>query len=246
MKTIVIALAAVAGCSFGLTPTAEAQTSSTAPAEETASSSLMLQKPAAQVTNAAPDQQPSALQSVSMFAVSPPKPHTFQQHDLVQIIVRETSQAKSTADLNAKKDASIDAKVPKWPNFNLADLVNFQLHGGSNTNNPEAQVEATKDFKGQGDYQRKDDLTARLTAEVIEVLPNGNLVLEARTQIKTDEEIQSMKATGICRPDDITAANTILSNQIHDLCIEKMHEGELREASRKGIIAKILDTIFAF
>ena len=85
-----------------------------------------------------------------------------------------------------------------------------------------------------------------MTAEIIEVQPNGNLVLEARTYIKTDKEEQSIKATGICRATDITAANTILSNQLHDLTIEKMHKGELHQAGQKGIIAKVLETVFAF
>ena len=107
-------------------------------------------------------------------------------------------------------------------------------------------MDFNKDFEGEADYERRDDLTARLTAEVIEVLPNGHLVLEARTDIQTDDEVATMKVTGICRPDDVSLANTILSNQIHDLKIEKMHKGELRNATQKGIIAKVLDFIFAF
>ena len=78
------------------------------------------------------------------------------------------------------------------------------------------------------------------------LLPNGNLVLEARTHIKTDREEQIMKVTGVCRPQDVTASNTVLSNQIHNLRIEKMHKGELPRSTEKGIIAKALETIFAF
>ena len=81
---------------------------------------------------------------------------------------------------------------------------------------------------------------------MIEVLPNGNLVLEARTFIRNDEEELTINVTGTCRPQDITLANTILSNQIHDLRIEKNHEGELKKANEKGIIAKVLDAIFAY
>jgi flagellar L-ring protein precursor FlgH len=225
--------------------TAAQQGRNVAPSEESASSSLLVNTPPSVPSNMPPENV-TALRAVSLFAVAAPKPRTFQVHDLVQIIVRETSQAKSSQDLTAKKDNKLDAKVSKWPSFTLQDLLNFRLKGGANENNPEAQLEFTKEFKGQGDYERKDDLTARLSAEIIEVLPNGNLVLEARTSIKTDDEVQSMKATGICRPNDITAANTILSNQIHDLTIEKIHKGELRQANEKGVIAKVLDIIFAF
>ena len=52
--------------------------------------------------------------------------------------------------------------------------------------------------------------------------------------------------TGICRPEDVSPANTILSNQIHDLEVEKIHKGELKKANEKGIISKFLDFLFAF
>jgi flagellar L-ring protein FlgH len=209
--------------------------------DEAPSSSLLATTP--MILPSDPKEDPHALRAVSMFAVTPPKPRTYELHDLVQIIVRETSKAKSESELNTEKEYKLDGKVPSWTNLgDLLDLIRT-TNGGQT---PAWQVEFDKQFDGSGDYERKDDLTARITAEVIEVLPNGNLVLEARTHIKTDDEAQTMKVTGICRPEDITAANTILSNQIHDLMIEKMHEGELRKSSEKGIISKVLDTIFAF
>ena len=81
---------------------------------------------------------------------------------------------------------------------------------------------------------------------MIEVLPNGNLVLESRTFIKTDAEEATIKVTGVCRAEDVTAANTVLSSQIHDLVVEKVHEGELKKANEKGLLAKFFDAIFAF
>ena len=215
------------------------------PNEEAPSSSLLVTAPV-QVAATPSNDPPHALRATSMFAIAPPQPRKFQVHDLVQIIVRETSQAKSSSDLETKKDFTIDGKVGAWPHFDLADMLELQLRAGSTDNLPALNLEFTKDFTGEADYERKDDLTARLTAEIIEVLPNGNLVLEARTNIKTDKEEQTMKATGICRPADISAANTILSNQLHDLTIDKDHRGELRDASQKGIIAKVLETVFAF
>jgi len=189
---------------------------------------------------------PHALRTVSLFAVAPPEPRTYQAHDLVQIIIRETSTAKSSAELDTKKESELDAAVPSWPDFNIQDLLRLTLKQGDDSDNPKLKINFSKEFEGEGDYSRKDDFSARLTAEVIEVLPNGNLVLEARTHIKTDDEEATMKVTGICRPDDITPANTVLSNQIHDLAIDKVHVGELRDSSKKGIIAKVFETVFAF
>ena len=115
-----------------------------------------------------------------------------------------------------------------------------------NTDLPRLDVKFKNNFEGDGEYERRDDFTARLTAEVVEVLPNGNLILESRTWIKTDEEESLLKLTGICRPEDVTPGNSILSNQLHDLKIEKIHTGELKKTNQKGILTKIFETIFAF
>ncbi len=181
-----------------------------------------------------------------MFAVAPVEPRVFNEHDLIEIIVRESSSAESTQETETKKKYKLDGSISAWPDLSLSDLLNLQAYAGRTVGLPEVKVDFKKDFKGEGDYVREDDFTARLTAEVIEVLPNGNLVIEARTHIKTDEEEASIKVTGVCRPDDVTAANSVLSNQIHDLKVEKVHKGQLKKANEKGIIAKFFDTIFAF
>lgn len=189
---------------------------------------------------------PHALQAVSMFAIAPPEERKFAIHDLVQIVVRETSQAKSSQKLDTKKESDLNWSIPKSPQLELLDLLQGQLYAGRTTDRPELQIQYDNQFKGDGQYERKDDLTARVTAEIIEILPNGNLVLEARTSIITDKEEQVITVTGTCRPDDITPANSILSNQLHDLHIEKQHTGELKQTNTRGFIGKVLDAIFSF
>jgi flagellar L-ring protein precursor FlgH len=187
-----------------------------------------------------------ALRDASMFAIAPPELRVFKEHDLVEIVVRESSSAERSHELEAGKDYRLDGSIGAWPAFQLPDLLELQLRGSDTDNLPRLNVDFKKDFDGEGDYSREDDFTARLTAEVIEVLPNGNLVLEARTTIKTDEEESTIKVTGVCRQDDVSAANQVFSSNLHDLRVEKLNQGELKKANEKGIIAKILDTIFAF
>lgn len=184
--------------------------------------------------------------ATSLFHVPPPEPRRFAVHDLVQIIVHETSRAKSTHELETEKEFNVNGRIDAFPDLNLEDLLSLRLFAGRTTALPELDATFGKEFTGDGEYERRDDLTGRISAEVIEVLPNGNLVLEARTVIRTDDELQEMKLTGVCRPDDVSLLNTVLSNQVHDLRIQKDHEGELREANRKGIIAQVFDLFFAW
>lgn len=183
---------------------------------------------------------------VSFSAARMPQPKQYALHDLVTIIVREDTQAGSDASLDTNKEANLDAKVSAFPNLRLDKLFKGNLSGGALTNAPQATIDSKNEFKGDGKYARKDTFTSRLTAEVIDVKPNGTLVLEARKFIKTDDESLNMVITGTCRAEDVTIDNTVLSTQLHDLSVVKENTGELRNASKKGIFTKIIDTIFNF
>ncbi|MBX3356323.1 MAG: flagellar basal body L-ring protein FlgH [Phycisphaeraceae bacterium] len=189
---------------------------------------------------------PGSIEAMSMFAVRSPEQRKFARHDLVQIVVREASRAKSGQTLDTKKNYSVAAEVA-WGNFSFDAFGQPGVATQSGQHNaPVFEAIGRKRLKGEGDYDRSDEFVTRMTAEVIEVLPNGNLILEARTTIQNDKEVSSIKLTGRCRPEDITSGNTVLSNQIHDLKIEKMNTGFVKDAADKGIIAQILDAVLAF
>ncbi len=215
-------------------------------AAESSSSSLMVNVETAAPSSSVNQYEPHALRTVSMFAIAPAEARIFHEHDLLQIIVRETSSAASTHEMDTKKITDLKIDVSEWPNFQLADLIQGVIVPSDVSGLAQLDMSTQKKFVGDGEYKRRDDFTARLTAEIVEILPNGNLIVESRTRIKTDSEEQILKVTGICRPEDVTPANTVLSSQLHDLKIEKMHKGELKDATEPGIFTKILNTLFAF
>jgi flagellar L-ring protein precursor FlgH len=78
------------------------------------------------------------------------------------------------------------------------------------------------------------------------VKPNGTLVLQARKKIKNDEEEQILLCSGICRVEDITPDNTVLSTQLFDLEFTKTNKGQVRNTTRTGLIHKLLDFVNPF
>jgi flagellar L-ring protein precursor FlgH len=190
--------------------------------------------------------EPHGLRGTSMFAITPAAARLFHEHDLIEIIVRESSSTKSSQEMETEKETKFNGRVTQWPDLSLDDLFNGVIKAGNTDDLPQVDLQFNKDFSGEGEYERTDDFTARLTAEVIEVLPNGNLILESRTSIKTDEEETMIKVTGICRSDDVSPVNTVLSTQLHDLRVEKMNNGQIKKSSQKGIFTKALDFLFAF
>ncbi|MFK7960576.1 MAG: flagellar basal body L-ring protein FlgH [Phycisphaerales bacterium] len=192
------------------------------------------------------DREPHYLQDNSLFALAEARPRIFRSHDLVQIIVQERSRSTSSQEVETSKESTIDGSISAFPSLNLADIAQLQLLGGSGTNLPRVGIDLERTFGAEGDYTRSDDFSTRITAEVVDVLPNGNLILEARTQVRNDDEVSTIMVTGVCRGLDITAGNTVLSNQIHDLQVDKRNEGPIKQANEKGLITRFFETLFAF
>lgn len=187
----------------------------------------------------------SALYPVSMFAIKPVEPHVFKANDLVTIIVRENNSVQRTQDLETTKEYTNELS---FLNRQLLEqFLQFRLPTvASSTSRGHTLVDITTEFTGEGDYSREDKLDARVTARILEVKPNGTLLLEAHTTLTTDDEVQDITLSGLCRSVDITGQNTILSTQLFNLNLNIQHQGELQKVNKKGIITKLLETIFNF
>jgi len=187
---------------------------------------------------------PMALNAVSLYAVDAPKNRLFAENDLVTIIISEKSKAQRNQKLDAKKDYSIDASVSAW--VDLLQLLEARAKPDGNINYPSVGVKASNDFKGDGKYNREDTITDRIQARVVEVKPNGTLLLEARRSIKTDKEVQAVILSGTCRTEDVTDANSIQSNQLYDLALNVQNSGEVKDVNKKGLIPRVLEGLFNF
>jgi flagellar L-ring protein precursor FlgH len=184
------------------------------------------------------------LSNVSYFSVPEPEPRVIKKHDQVTIIIREESEFTSEGNTETKKDAKLDARVTE---FIKIDLEDFAIRGGNVSEPPPAiAAEGTREFTGEGTVDRTDTFTARITARVLDVKPNGTLVLEGRKRITTDDEYQQFLVTGVARAEDVSADNTILSTQLADFNLRKTHKGNVRNATKKGFIPKLLDVINPF
>ncbi|MFN5495247.1 MAG: flagellar basal body L-ring protein FlgH [bacterium] len=257
---IALCLAAPARAPQQAAPPASAPLPQSTPSEEDAPRVLRedekaATRPTRSVTAAALDSQQASARPLrdtgatdlgSLFAVKDPEPRTFAVHDLVTIVVSEQSKSKSTADAKADKNWETSAAVDAWISLDPAAIGNGFLAPLNSAELPSVGVGGDKTFKGKGSYNRADDFSARVTAEVVEVRPNGLLVLEARREITNDGETQVIVLSGICRPEDVDTSNQVQSQRVADAVIKKTTTGQLRDTTEKGVLAKLIDTIFAF
>ncbi len=180
----------------------------------------------------------ATLLRVSPFAVAPLEPETFEVHDLITIIIRESKTATSDSKSKSEKEWTLESELSKW--LRLSDhhgIVPAAFPEGS----PAVAFDFKDDYSGKGKYDRKDELTTRITGRVIDVKPNGNLVLEASKAITIDDEGYTITLTGVCRGEDVSPQNTLLSTQIAEPDISVMHTGAVRDATRRGWLKRGLD-----
>ena len=183
-----------------------------------------------------------AIARASFTAVAAPAPQQFAVHDLITIIVREDTRTSFSSSLETEKESSVRAGIEELPRLTLGDLLNAQLRPNTFTDGRvRLDLESESEFTGEGDYRNAQSMSARVQASILDVKPNGTLVLEARKTVRSDDEAYTLVATGVCRVDDITADNTILSTQLANLYIEKQHTGHLKKAADKGPLTEFFD-----
>ncbi len=95
-------------------------------------------------------------------------------------------------------------------------------------------TEFNNNFSGEGDYASNRSVDLTLTAMIVEVLDNGNLVLEGKREIEVNKEKYTLRLTGIARPIDISISNIISSEQMSNVNFGLEGKGWLTRAGKRG------------
>jgi flagellar L-ring protein precursor FlgH len=179
------------------------------------------------------------LDETSFIAVTPPEPRTFALHDIVTIIVIENKRFQTDAQTKTEREFEFRALLDAWIKFTDCRLGSQEFLGGE----PEIDFAAESEIDNKGKLKRQDKLTYRIACEVIDVKPNGNLVLEARRRLYHDEEEIIATLTGVCRSADVSEDNTVLSSKVADLDFNASHTGAMRDGTRRGWLTRLLDLL---
>ncbi|HYL77307.1 MAG TPA: flagellar basal body L-ring protein FlgH [Bryobacteraceae bacterium] len=146
-----------------------------------------------------------------------------QVYDLVTIIVSDKASAVSTGGTNTTRKSNVKASVGSaaLPKGSIAALSNL----ASTSNNTQLQ--------GQGTTSRESTLTTTVTAEVIDVLPNGNLVIHGQKDISVNSEKQVITVSGIVRPDDLSPVNSVPSDRVARMEVRVNGKGVVNDAVKR-------------
>jgi len=158
--------------------------------------------------------------------------------DTVIVDIVENSSSKMDVNTESARKSSMNIGTPT---INI--LGKTTSLGGSGT---PALIGTSFDnsFSGEAESDRTGQVTASISARVVEVLPNGNLSLFGRRAMKVDNEVQYIVVSGIIRPQDISATNRVQSTYMADSRIEYYGKGALSDKQKPGWGTRIIDNIW--
>lgn len=165
--------------------------------------------------------------------------------DIVTIRITEKTSAIKEATTSTTRNSTFDAGIQKLfglpTKFGMNDFL-----GQGQPFSPEVQSSYDAAFDGAGKTKRSGELSAIISARVVDILPNGNLVLEGKKDTIVNNELQFVVLSGIIRPEDINEQNTVLSTMMSDARIEYSGKGVIADEQGPGWLRRALDNVWPF
>jgi flagellar L-ring protein precursor FlgH len=158
-------------------------------------------------------------------------------HDLISVVVSES--------LAASTDGTVKNSRASNANSSISGLIGT-LHPGNALQNLITQT-STSGLNAQGTSATNSSLSTTFGGQVIDVLPNGMLVIEAARQVEFSQQTQTILLRGLVRPEDISQQNQVLSTAISSLELEVRGKGIINDYThRQNAVVRLLQKILIF
>jgi len=168
------------------------------------------------------------VRSISLFEDAKP----YRIGDILIIVLNESTSASKKAATATKKEDSYSATTPT-----LAGLT--PTHNGISVFALENNTD--RDFKGEGDSSQSNSLSGEITVTVVDILPNGNLVVQGEKWFTLNQGKEYIRIAGVVRPQDVLADNTLPSSKLADAQIAYSGEGFLADANTQGWFGQFMN-----
>ncbi len=165
------------------------------------------------------------------------KGRNYQVGDVITVLLNESTQAARTQNGTVTRESSNDVIPKGLQNYgaNVGGWMNgINMLGGKVSN------------KGTGAADQQASLSGSVAVSVVEVMPNGNLVLRGEKQLALTEGSEVIQVAGIIRPDDVAPNNTVQSRRLANAQIAYRGTGDLANATKAGWGTSALLKIWPF
>lgn len=177
----------------------------------------------------------------SWIYIDRPRPRKVGVHDIITVIVDEKSEVTQNSRFNRQRNIIFNAI--------LREFIRLNSKGNLDTAAAEApgiQSQMQSQMQSYGQGISNEGMKYRIAATVVDILPNGTLILEAHKSIRTNTEVWEYTLTGRIRTQDVAGNNTVLSENVADLTITKMETGKIKDSAKRGWITRFYDFFLPF
>ena len=162
--------------------------------------------------------------------------------DIVLVKIVETASGKKKASTKTDRSSKLSANISSLPGIHAFLSDKNDIFSPSNS----PAVDFTSEFEGTGETSRNSTVTATVSARVVDVTLDGNLIIRGFREVSVNNETQHIILSGIVRPCDISEDNSILSSYVADARIEYSGVGVISAKQHPGWITGILDVVWPF
>jgi flagellar L-ring protein FlgH len=161
-----------------------------------------------------------------------------QVGDILTVTVNITDTAQFANETQLNRTGNIGSDVTNF--FGQKSFINATVPGSVLT------ADGTTQNDGKGSINRQETLQTHIAAVVTQVLPNGNMVVEGKQEIRVNLEIRELIVAGVVRPEDIQADNTIDSTKIAQARIAYGGRGQLTDLQQPRYGQQVFDVLLPF
>ena len=159
--------------------------------------------------------------------------------DTLRVTLTETTSASKDASTSISKENTTDIDDPTILGTNADfDVPGFFPLANTSNLSLENNLSSSSEFDGSGSSSQNNNLTGNIAVSVVEVFPNGNLYIRGEKRVTLNQGNEYIRISGIVRPMDIQADNSILSTQIADATIMYTGDGPSASANVMGWLAR--------
>jgi flagellar L-ring protein precursor FlgH len=154
--------------------------------------------------------------------------------DILTVTIQETHSVNNEDKIQRTNDTTLAASLAAWT-INDKTFPNNVL--------PKVDVRKNSAFNGDAKQNNTSDVRASIAVIVVDVQPNGNLVIAGSRSVMVNDETKTLKISGIVRPLDITQTNTVTSAQVADARVAISGEGASNRTVTRGPLGTLFDTL---
>lgn len=163
--------------------------------------------------------------------------------DILRVNIKIKDKAELDNETQRQRDSTETVGVPNL--FGVEERL-FRALPGRATPASLIGTDSTSNTRGTGNVKREETIETQVAAIVTQVLPNGNLVIDGKQEIRINNEIREVGVKGVVRREDINSDNTIESTQIAEARIIYGGRGQLTDVQQPRWGSQVIDAIAPF